>query len=106
MDEYIAAILEYKQMQEQKNPGKLWDGNVPQSYSVTLGDGTTANVGTWVASRKMIRKKRLEKGVEEKSIAEKRLDEIGLLWEVYAARTRTIEVDELSLIHISEPTRH
>ena len=52
MEEYIAEILKYKKTQEEKHPGKEWDGNVPYKYSVTLDDGTTANVGKWVSNRK------------------------------------------------------
>eukprot|EP00505_MAST-04D_sp_SCG-Rhode-Island_P006763 Stramenopile-MAST_4_protein_6763 len=83
--EYIAEIVKYKETQEEKHPGKPWGGNVPQRYFVVLEDGTTANVGTWVNNRKLERKKRLKTGIQEKSLAEERLDEIGILWE---ARTR------------------
>ena len=80
VDEYIAEIVKYKETQKEKHPGKPWDGNVPQSYSATLDDRTTANVGTWVSNQRNIRKKRLRNGIQEKSLAEKRLDEIGILW--------------------------
>ena len=87
VDEYIAEIVKYKKAEEQRHPGKPWGGHVPQSYSVTLEDGSTARVGGWVSSRKTARRKRLEKGIEEKSLAEKRLDEIGLSWEAFSKRT-------------------
>ena len=93
VEEYIAEIVKYKDRQERLYPGKPWDGHISQSYTVTLKDGTTANVGTWVRDRKTSRRKRLDKGIKEKSLAEKRLDEIGILWEVIKT-TRSIEVEE------------
>ena len=93
VDKYLAEIVKYKERQEQEDPGKPWDGHVPALYCVTLEDGTKANVGAWVNCRKMDRKNRLRNGFEEKSLAEERLDAIGILWEA-RARTRTIEVDE------------
>jgi hypothetical protein len=92
VEEYIAEIVKYKETQEEKHPGKEWDGNVPQKYSPTLDDGTTAKVGTWVNHRKTERRRRLENGIQEKSLAEEQLDEIGILWEVVTKRT--IEVEE------------
>ena len=94
VDEYMAEIVKYKEAEEQQHPGKPWDGHVPKRYSVTLEDGTEAHVGAWVYSRKTARRKRLEKGIEEKSLAEKRLDEIGIVWEAITKYKRWIEVDE------------
>merc|ERR1711871_1251897 len=82
LEEYINEIIKYKQTKEREHPGRPWDGNVPQRYSVTLDDGTNANVGTWVNDQRQKRKKRLRDGKEEIPMEEKRLDEIGLLWEV------------------------
>ena len=86
----VCEIVKYKERQEQEDPGKPWDGHVPAQYCVTLEDGTKANVGAWMNCRKRDRKNRLRNGFEEKSLAEERLDAIGILWE---ARAR-IEVDE------------
>merc|ERR1711907_931187 len=77
--EYIVEIEKYKTKWEQKNPGKKWDGRVPQSYSVTLKDGTTANVGSWVHWRKQKRKKRIKDGTKKASPEEERLTAIGIL---------------------------
>ena len=66
-EEYIDEIEKYKTKWEQKNPGKKWDGHVPESYSVTLKDGTTANVGNWVKKRKQKRKKRINDGNKKAS---------------------------------------
>ena len=76
VDEYMAEIVKYKEAEEQKHPGKPWDGNIPYKYSVTLEDGTEACVGEWVYMRKMARRNRLAKGIVEKSLAEERLDDV------------------------------
>ena len=55
---------------------------MPQSYSVTLEDGTTANVGKWVAKHKQKRKERIKDGNKTASLEEERLNDIGILWEV------------------------
>jgi uncharacterized tellurite resistance protein B-like protein len=94
VDEYIDEIIKYKERQEQNHPGKAWDGHVPSKYSVTLEDGTTANVGAWLGHRKRKRKKRLRDGIEKKFEFEERLDEIGILWEVVTERARTIELEK------------
>merc|ERR1712093_379162 len=90
LEEHIAAIREYKEKIEKENPGKKWDGNLPTSYSVTLKDGTKANVGNWVKYQKAMRRKRLEKRIEEESPAEKQLNKIGILWE----KIRQIKLEE------------
>ena len=84
----MAEIVKYKEAQEQKHPSESWDGNVPVSYSITLEDGTEARVGKWVSYRMQDRRKRLAKGIEEKSLAEKRLDEIGILWDARGSRKK------------------
>ena len=80
---YIAEIVEYKKKWEMEHPGKKWDGRVPRRYSVTLNDGTKANVGRWLDDQKKKRKKRLnDRSNTTESPQEKRLNEIGILWEV------------------------
>ena len=80
---YIAEIVEYKKKWKTEHPGKKWDGNVPSKYSVLLNDGTKANVGTWLNTQKQKRKKRLnDRSNTTESPQEKRLNEIGILWEV------------------------
>ena len=54
---------------------------MPVSYSVTLKDGTTANVGTWVAGHKHKRKKRIKDG-NKRHRQRKTTHDIGILWEV------------------------
>merc|ERR1712054_703446 len=78
LEEYINEIIKYKEEKEREHPGRPWDGNVPDKYSVTLDDGTKANVGTWVNRQRKKRRKRLRDGKEEIPMEEKRLDEIGL----------------------------
>ena len=83
LEEYIAEIVEYKKKWETEHPGKEWDGHVPGKYSVTLNDGTKANVGRWLDAQKQKRKKRLnDRSNTTESPEEKRLNEIGILWEV------------------------
>ena len=95
-EEYIVEIEKYKTKWEQKNPGKKWDGRVPRRYCVTLKDGTTANVDTWVNYQKRKRKKRIKAG-NKKASPEEIPTDIGILWEVVTKRTIDLKSTLLKL---------
>jgi superfamily II DNA or RNA helicase len=71
-EKMFQLVKEYKE----EHGGEEWDGHVPARYSVTLNEGTKANVGQWVANQKRKRRKRIDDGSDApKSPEEKRLVE-------------------------------
>ena len=76
LEEYIVEIEKYKTEWETENLGKKWDGKVPRNYSVTLEDGTTANVGITVDRHKQNRKERIKAGNKKETPEEERLTNV------------------------------
>lgn len=74
VDQYIDAVVKYKEKWETDSPGKVWDGECPRNYSIILKNGTALNVGSWV----QLQKRKFEQGkLPADSIEYKRLRQIG-----------------------------
>ena len=78
IERYVKAINKYKRKWKRNNRGKVWTGEVPRRYCVSVGNGEFLNIGGWV----QLQQQKYKEGCLEQGLIE-RLSPVGILGDPY-----------------------